>query len=378
MKKIVIIPDSFKGTMSSKEVGEIIREEALRSWPEAEIIRAEVADGGEGSVEALLSVLPGNRNYVTVSGPYKEKIKAYYGMIGETAVIEMAAAAGLPLVGTRLAAGATTTYGVGELILDALNQGAKKIILGLGGSATNDGGTGMAAALGVHFLDKNGERFVPVGDTLEQIDRIEMEELDMRLKNVQIVAMCDVSNPLCGAQGASAVFGPQKGATEEDVKRLDKGLLHLAEEIVKAGGMDVLQLPGGGAAGGMGAGAVAFLGAELQSGIDVVLDTIHFEEMLEGCSLVITGEGKIDGQSVQGKVVSGVAKRAKEKDVPVLVVVGAIDEGAEAVYDLGVSAIFSINQKPLPFEAIQNRTRSDLRKTIQSIFRFAKTAKEIE
>lgn len=378
MKKIVIIPDSFKGTMSSKEVGEIIKEEALLSWPDAEVIRAEVADGGEGSVEAFLSVLPGSREYVTVSGPYKEPVKACYGLLGDTAVIEMAAAAGLPLVGTHLSAGATTTYGVGEMILEALNQGAKKIILGLGGSATNDGGAGMAAALGVRFLDEKGNCFVPVGDTLERIAGIDMQNIDARLRDVQVVAMCDICNTLCGEQGAAAVFGPQKGATEEDVKRLDKGLLHLAEEIAKVGDKDVLTLRGGGAAGGMGAGAAAFLGAELQSGIDVVLETIHFDEMLRNCSFVITGEGKIDGQSVQGKVISGVAKRASKQNVPVLAVVGSIDEGAEAVYDIGVSAIFSINQKPLPFEAIQNRTKSDLRKTVRTIFKFAKVAKKIE
>ena len=378
MKKIVIIPDSFKGTMSSKEVGEIIKEEALASWPEVEVIRAEVADGGEGSVEAFLSVLPGNREYVTVSGPYGEPVTACYGMLGETAVIEMAAAAGLPLVGENLSAGATTTYGVGELILAALDKGAKKLILGLGGSATNDGGTGMAAALGIRFLDEEGRGFVPVGNTLEQIAKIEMDGVDHRLKNVEIIAMCDIRNTLCGTQGAAVVFGPQKGATEDEVRRLDKGLFHLAKEIEKVWKKDVLEVCGGAAAGGMGAGAAAFLGARLQSGIDVVLETIHFDKMLEDCSLVITGEGKIDGQSIQGKVVSGVARRAAKKNVPVLVVVGAIDEGAEAMYDAGVSAIFSINQKPLPFEAIQDRTKSDLRKTVRTIFRFAKVAKQIE
>lgn len=377
MKKIVIIPDSFKGTMSSKEVGEIIMEEAKKSYPEAEVIRAEVADGGEGSVEALLSALPGKRKFVTVSGPYREAVQACYGKIGDTAVIEMAAAAGLPLVGTRLAAGATTTYGVGELIADALEQGAKRIILGLGGSATNDGGAGMAAALGVRFSDAEGKEFVPVGDTLGDIDKIELEGVDERLKTVQIIAMCDVSNPLCGSRGASAVFGPQKGASAEDVKRLDRGLFHLAEKIAEAGGREVLELPGGGAAGGMGAGAVAFLRAELRSGIDVVLETIHFDEMLEGCSLVITGEGKVDGQSVQGKVISGVAKEAAKKQVPVAVVTGAIEDGAEALYEIGVDAIFSINQKPLSFEAILHRTKADLRKTARNIFQFAKMVEKI-
>lgn len=375
MKKIVVIPDSFKGTMSSKEVGQIIKEEALRCWPEAEVIRAEVADGGEGSVDAFLSVLEGKKEYVTVSDPYGDKITSYYGIFEETAVIEMAAAAGLPLVGERLSAGKTTTYGVGEMIRDALDKGVKKIILGLGGSATNDGGAGMAAALGVCFTDEKGEPFVPVGDTLEKIAGIEVDGIDKRLKEVQVIVMCDVRNTLCGEEGAAFVFAPQKGADKDEVKRLDQGLFHFAKEAEKVWDGDMLGLRGGGAAGGMGAGAAAFLGAELQSGIEVVLKMIRFEDMIENCSLVITGEGKIDEQSAQGKVISGIAAQAAKKNVPVIAFAGAIEDGAESLYDIGVNAIFSINQKPLPFEKIQNRTKSDLRKTAHNIFEFAKAIK---
>lgn len=377
MKKIVIIPDSFKGTMNSREVGEIIQEEAHSSWPDAQIIRAEVADGGEGSVEAFLSVLPGIRKYVTVTGPYGECIKAYYGLFEDMAVIEMAAAAGLPLVGTRLSAGATTTYGVGELILDALNQGVKKIILGLGGSATNDGGAGAAVAVGVRFLDVQDNAFIPVGNTLNRIEKIDIEGIDTRIQNTEFIAMCDIKNLICGKNGASAVFGPQKGATEEEVKMLDQGLLHYSRKIEQTLGIDVLKLPGGAAAGGMGVGSVAFFGANLKSGIDVVLDIIRFEEMLKDCSMVITGEGKIDGQSAQGKAIAGIAQRASKHQVPVLAIVGAIDEDAENMYELGVSAIFSINHKPLPFEKIVDRTRSDLRRTARTIFRFAKLVKQM-
>lgn len=378
MKKIVIIPDSFKGTMSSRKVGEIISEEAKRCWPEAEVIRAEVADGGEGSVDAFLSVLHGYKKCVQVTGPYGENIDSFYGLIDDIAVIEMAAAAGLPLVGERLNAGATTTMGVGQLIIDALNHGVRKIILGLGGSATNDGGAGMAAACGVRFLDKEKKSFIPVGNTLCEIAEIDFEGMDSRLKDVEIVAMCDIDNPICGENGAAAVFAPQKGASKEDVLRLDKGLFHLSKILRQTIGTDVMDLKGGGAAGGMGAGVAAFLGASLQSGIDVILDAIHFEEMLKDCSMVITGEGKIDGQSVQGKVISGIAKRAAVHKIPVIAIVGAIADDVEPVYDIGVSAIFSINQVPLPFEEIKERTCSDLRKTAKTIFQFAELAKNMK
>lgn len=378
MNKIVIIPDSFKGTMSSRDVGNIIREEALKCWPEISVINAEVADGGEGSVDAFFSALPGEKKYVSVSGPYGEKIESFYGIIDDIAVIEMAAAAGLPLVGEKKSAGKTTTFGVGELILDALSQNVKKIILGLGGSATNDGGTGVAAALGIKFLDSNNNSFVPVGDTLCNISKIDMSGKDPRLANVDIVLMCDVDNPLCGINGASEVFGPQKGATKEDIKRLDTGLYHMAQLIAKDIGMDVLNINGGGAAGGMGAGLAAYLGASLQSGIDVVLDTIRFDDMLKECSLVITGEGRIDGQSIRGKVVSGIARRASSKNVPVVVVVGDIADDVDAIYETGVSAIFSINRMAIPYSEARLRSKSDLKKTVRTVFEFINIAKQLK
>lgn len=378
MKKIVIIPDSFKGTMSSRMIGEIIAQEASDCWPGVETLRVEVADGGEGSVDAFLSVLPGTKHQLTVQGPYGEPIQSFYGQMGDTAVIEMAAAAGLPLVGEKLNAGQTSTYGVGQLICHALENGARKIILGLGGSATNDGGAGAAAALGVRFLDSEGKSFVPVGNTLHRIQHIEMHAAAERLKNVSVVAMCDINNPLCGPQGAAAVFGPQKGASPEQVVQLDAGLHHLADVIQRDLGIHVLQLPGGGAAGGMGAGAAAFFGAALESGIDVVLDTVDFDQMLEGCSMVITGEGRIDGQSARGKVIAGIAQRAQKKNVPVVAIVGDIADGAEQMYSKGVSAIFSINRVALPFIEMKHRAPSDLRQTVRNVFRFVKLAKEIQ
>lgn len=370
--KMIMIPDSFKGTMSSKEVGQIMKEEARKLWPDGEIISVQVADGGEGSVDAFLSALDGERVYETVSGPYGEKVQACYAIVGKTAIIEMASVAGLPLVGKHLSAGQTTTYGVGELIRKALDRKVEKIILALGGSATNDGGTGMASALGVRFYNQKKEQFVPVGDTLSQISKIDIEEVDSRLKGVQVVAMCDIQNTLCGELGAAKVFAPQKGATEEQVIRLDEGLHHFSDQVKRWLHKEILSLKGGAAAGGMGAGAVAFLDAQLQSGIDVVLDTIGFDELLNGCKLVITGEGKIDEQSINGKVISGVARRASKKQVPVLVVAGAVDDDAEKAYEIGVTAIFSITQKPMSFEEICKTTTSDLRRTMRSVFRFAK------
>ncbi len=377
MNKIVIIPDSFKGTMSSCDVGDIIKEEALKCWPDISVINAEVADGGEGSVDAFFSVLPGEKKCVAVSGPYGKRIESFYGLVEDVAVIEMAAAAGLPLVGGEKAVGKTTTYGVGELILDALKYNVKKVILGLGGSATNDGGTGVAAALGVKFFDNNNKNFVPVGDTLCKISRIDMTGKDSRLDNVDIVLMCDVDNPLCGNNGAAKVFGPQKGATQEDILMLDKGLCNMAHIIKKDIGVDVLNMEGGGAAGGMGAGLAAYLGASLQRGIDVVLDTICFDEMLKDCSMVITGEGKIDGQSARGKVVSGVARRAAAKNVPVIAIVGDIADDVEAIYETGVSAIFSINRMAVPYSEAKHRAKDDLKKTIRTVFEFIDIAKKL-
>ena len=369
MKKIVIIPDSFKGTMSSREIGEIVQREAIARWPSAETVRLEVADGGEGSVDAFISVMRGEKKEVVVTGPYGERIRSFYGKMGKVAVVEMAAASGLPLVGENKSAGKTTTYGVGELILAALRDGAKKVILGLGGSATNDGGTGAAAALGVAFLNKDGERFVPVGETLCDIARIDVSSLDPLCRQAEFVAMCDIDNPLCGQQGAAAIFSPQKGATPAQAQQLEQGLCHLAKQIQQDLGVDVLNLPGGGAAGGLGAGAVAFLGAVLQSGIQVILDTLQFDAALEDCSLVITGEGRIDGQSAHGKVVAGVASHALAKGVPVLAIVGDVADDADLLYEMGVSAIFSINRVAVPYEQARLRAKTDLMETVRNIFR---------
>lgn len=368
MDKMVIIPDSFKGTMSSQQVGKIIAQQAASIWPDAQIIQIPVADGGEGTVDALLEVLPGRKKLVQVQGPLGDEIESFYGMCGNTALIEMAAAAGLPLVGEKRDPGKTTTFGVGQLISAALDAGAQKIILGLGGSATNDGGTGAAAALGIQFLDEEQHPFIPVGDTLEKIQRIDFSKMDPRLGHTEILAMCDIKNPLCGTDGAAAVFGPQKGADAQQVAKLDAGLRHLAEVIQKQRERNVLELPGGGAAGGMGAGIAAFFGAKLLPGIETILDLVNFDELLNGCTLVVTGEGRIDAQSSQGKVISGVVKRAKKAKVPVIAIGGDIGEGAEQLYRLGLTAMFSINQRAIPFEMAKLRTQKNLQTTAQNVF----------
>lgn len=361
MKSVIVIPDSFKGTMSSSEVCRTM-ESAIHEINSAiEVITIPVADGGEGSVEAFLKALRGEKVYCKVTGPFFEEMEAFYGRLEQdTAVVEMAACSGLPLVEGREDPMLTTTYGVGELMLDAIEKGAKKLIVGLGGSCTNDGGVGAAAALGARFYNTEGETFIPTGGTLKDIVRIDIETCREKLKGIEIITMCDIDNPLYGKQGAAYIFGPQKGADEKMVEVLDNGLRHLQEVIQNSLKIDVSVLKGAGAAGGMGAGMVAFLGSKLQMGIETVLDVVGFEELLEGTDLVFTGEGKIDAQSLSGKVVMGVAKRAKSKGVPVMVLVGAIGEGIEPIYDEGVTAIFSINRAPIPFEEARDQSVENL------------------
>lgn len=373
MKKILLIPDSFKGTMSSIEICEIMEQAIQKFFPETKVVGIPVADGGEGSVDAFLTAVGGRKVTHTVKDPYFNDIQAFYGILpDDTAVIEMAAAAGLPLVGDRLRAEKTTTYGVGQLIEHAAKAGCKKIIVGLGGSATNDGGTGAAAALGIRFTDRAGKRFIPVGETLCDISSIDTGGLCAALKGVEIITMCDIDNPLCGPNGAAAVFAPQKGADESMVKKLDANLAHLADVVKKDLGSDMADLPGSGAAGGMGGGMAAFFGSRLQMGIETVLDTVRFDSLIEGADLVFTGEGKIDSQSLRGKVVIGVARRAKKAAVPLIAVVGDIADNIEGAYEDGVSAIFSINRKAVPFSEAKLRSKSDLALTMDNLMRFIK------
>jgi glycerate kinase len=370
MKKILLIPDSFKGTMSSSEICEIMKNAIRPYYPDAEIISIPVADGGEGSVDSFLAAAGGKKIHLTVKGPYFEDVKGFYGRLPDhTAIVEMAAAAGLPLAGERRQVEKATTYGVGELIDHAAKSGCRKIIIGLGGSATNDGGVGAAAALGIQFKDSSGKPFLPVGETLSEIASIDFSSLHPELSDVEFVTMCDIDNPLCGPHGASAVFGPQKGADEAMVRKLDRNLSHLAGLIQNGTGKDIRNLPGAGAAGGMGGGMAAFLNSKLQMGIETVLDVVHFDQLLENTDLVISGEGKIDFQSLMGKVVVGVARRTKRKNIPLIAVVGDIDDPIEGVYQEGVTAVFSTNRKAIPFDMAKPRSKSDLALTMDNLMR---------
>mgnify|MGYP000868248333 CR=1 FL=1 len=373
MKNVVLIPDSFKGTMSSEEICAIMERSIKAHYPDATVTSIPVADGGEGSVDAFLQALGGEKRTLRVQGPYREEMEGFYGVVKETtAVVEMAACAGLPLVGDRLDPSLTTTYGVGQLILDAAQCGAKTIIVGLGGSATNDGGCGAAAACGVGFFDKDGKPFVPTGATLKDVARIDVSTLAPELEGVTITTMCDIDNPYWGPTGAAHIFGPQKGADPEMVAFLNDSMKSFADIIKRDTGVDVQAIPGSGAAGGMGGGMAAFFGSELQMGIETVLDTVNFDALLSDCDLVLTGEGKIDGQSLRGKVVIGVARRTKVQNVPTLAIVGDIADDVEGAYDLGVSGIFSINRLAIPFKEAKVRAPLDMEKTIDNLMRFYK------
>ncbi|QTQ13522.1 glycerate kinase [Treponema parvum] len=373
MKKIILIPDSFKGTMSSAEICEIMKKSIEKFRPETPVVSIPVADGGEGSVEAFLAACGGQKKNIRVKGPFFEDVPSFYGILNDkkTAVIEMAACAGLPLVGDALAPEKTTTYGVGQLIIDAVNSGCSKIIMGLGGSATNDGGCGAAAALGVKFFDKDNKEFVPTGGSLQDICKIDMSSLAPELKKCSIVTMCDIDNPLYGENGAAYVFGPQKGADPDAVKRLDKGLRHLAQIVQSASGADAALTPGAGAAGGMGYGMNVFLKSKLQMGIETVLDTVNFDSILKDAECVFSGEGKIDTQSLRGKVVIGIAKRTKKADVPLIAVVGDIGDDIEEAYTKGVSAIFSTNRVAVDYSKAKLRAKKDMALTMENIMRFS-------
>ncbi|MCY8352508.1 glycerate kinase [Bacillus haynesii] len=343
--KIVIAPDSFKESMTSLEAARSIEKGFKAVLSDAEYVNIPVADGGEGTVQALVDATGGDIVHQTVTGPLGKPVKAAYGLLGDgkTAVIEMAEASGLHLVppGQRNPL-LTTTRGTGELILDAAEKGVSTIIIGLGGSATNDGGAGMAAALGAKFLNRDGEEIENGGGALAEIAKIDVSGLNPKLKHIQFEAACDVDNPLTGPRGASAVFGPQKGANSEMTALLDQNLKHYAAAVKAELGCEIDSIPGAGAAGGLGAGLFAFLNAELKSGVDIVLDTLSFSERIKGADLVITGEGKIDGQTVSGKTPAGVAKRARSENIPVIAFAGSLGEGCELVYDIGISALFSI------------------------------------
>lgn len=372
MKKCIVVSDSFKGTLSSMEICGIVRNTVPRWFPDCKVVAIPIADGGEGTVDCIRSAQNADAVHVTVSGAYGEPIQGVYARFGSCAVIEMAAAAGLPSVKDKKDPTATTTFGVGEMILHAVKHGCTEILLGLGGSATNDGGCGCAAALGTVFTDAQDRSFIPVGATLKDIAHIDPSATKKLLSKVKLSIMTDVENPLCGKNGAAYVFAPQKGADMQQVRMLDSGLNHLAEVIRSDLGEDVLWLPGAGAAGGMGAGCVAFIGGTLRSGVDAMLDIADFDRQLENADLVITGEGRIDSQTAHGKLISGVARRTQARRVPLIAIAGCIDDGAATLYENGVTAMFATNRASLPVSELKERAAKDYQAVLEDVLRILK------
>ena len=351
--RVVVAPDSYKGSVSALGVAEAMERGILRIFPAAEVRKVPIADGGEGTVEALVTATGGEMKISEVKGPFGEKVNAHWGILGDgqTAVLEMAAASGLPLVPKeKRDPRITTTYGTGELMRNALDAGLRRIIIGIGGSATNDGGVGMAQALGVKFISKDGTELAPGGGSLINLEKIDLTGLDPRLLETEITVACDVDNPLCGLRGASAVFGPQKGATPAMVQELDSALRHFAQCAREVTGRDVAELAGAGAAGGLGAGLMFFTPAKLKPGVEIVLDAVKFADIVNTAAFVITGEGRTDFQTAYGKAPVGVAKVAKQFHVPVFCISGGLGEGADDVLAQGIDAVMSICSRPLSLE----------------------------
>ncbi len=382
MKKIVIAPDSFKGNLTSLEVASCLEKGVKRVLPKARCIKVPMADGGEGTVQSLVDAANGKLIKKRVKGPTGKLVFARYGWLAskKTAVIEMAEASGLPLVtGREKNPLKTTTYGTGQLMLDAINHGAQKIIIGIGGSATNDGGVGMAQALGVKFLNANGREIKELGSggMLAKIASIDIQRLDARVPNTEIVVACDVKNPLYGKKGAAHVFGPQKGATPKIVEILDTNLKHLSKLIKRDLNKDVGRMPGAGAAGGLGAGLVAFAGAKLKSGIDIVLNATELSKYIKGADLVITGEGRIDFQTAFGKTPAGVAKAANKLNVPVIAIGGALTDDARKVFAHGIDGIASAAAKDMTLEEALRDSRGHLADAAERVIRMLLIGKKI-
>lgn len=368
--KIVIAPDSFKESLTALEVAAHIRAGFSEVYPDADYVVLPVADGGEGTVDAMVAATGGTVIDLVVTGPLGELVDAFFGLTGDgkTAIIEMAAASGLMLVPPEARDPlVTTTFGVGELIAAALDRGARHLIVGIGGSATNDGGAGMLQALGVRLLDVDGRGLGPGGGELCRLDTIDVSGLDPRLANCRVEVACDVDNPLVGPRGASVVFGPQKGATPEKVAFLDANLGHYAAVVKKALGVDIAELPGAGAAGGLGGGFKAFLGADLKPGSEIVTAAVGLDAAVADADLVITGEGRIDGQTVRGKTPIGVARVAKRHGKPVIGIAGCLGDEAEVVFRHGIDAVFSILSRPCSLSEALAAAGDNLRVTARNV-----------
>lgn len=366
--RIVIAPQSLKGSLTAAEAGRAIAEGARDVYPGADIAIVPVADGGEGTVQALVDATGGNMVRLVVTGPLGQPVEAFFGLLGDgrTAAIEMAACAGLPLVPpAQRDPRITTTYGVGELIRAALDHGYRRFILGIGGSATNDGGAGMAQALGALLTNSEGQAIEPGGAALSRLATISAEHIDPRLTECVFDVACDVTNPLCGPKGATAIYGPQKGATPEMIIALDAALAHYAQIIERDLGRAVAEIPGSGAAGGLGAGLLAFVHATLRPGAQIVLEAVHLEEQIRTAHLVITAEGQIDEQTAYGKSVGAVAELAGRYNLPVLALAGSLGEGYQAVYKLGVSAVATLPSGPMSLDYAMRHAAPLLRDTTE-------------
>ena len=373
--KIVIAPDSFKGSLTALQVSDAVEQGVKRIFPNVQIEKVPMADGGEGTVQSLVDATGGQLLAESVTDPLGGKVEANYGILGDgvTAVIEMAAASGLPLVPLdKRNPMLTTTYGTGELIKAALERGCRKFIIGIGGSATTDGGGGVAQALGVRLLDSNGKDIEFGGIGLSKLAKIDMSTIDERIAETETVVACDVDNPLTGQRGAARVYGPQKGATPEQVELLDQYLEHFAEIVKRDLGKDVKETPGSGAAGGLGAGLMAFLNAELKSGIDIVIEASDLRKRMAGADLVITGEGQLDEQTAYGKTPTGVSRVAEEMGIPVLAIAGGIKSGAETSYEEGIDAMMSIVPGPISLEEAIERSSELVAETAERAARIMK------
>ncbi|MBV1812192.1 MULTISPECIES: glycerate kinase [Pseudomonas syringae group] len=351
--KIVIAPDSFKDSLSAQAVADAIASGLAEVWPDAELVKCPMADGGEGTVEAVLDACEGQWMSAQVSGPLGDSVSAQWGWLAQsrTAIIEMAMASGLQLLTLKQRdACLTSTEGTGQLISAALDAGAQRVILAIGGSATNDGGSGMLSALGARFLDRNDQPLPRGGRALTDLARIDLSDLDPRLANVRVEIAADVDNPLCGPTGASHIFGPQKGASPDQVLALDAALAHFADHSARTLGRDLRDSPGSGAAGGMGFAAKAYLNASFRAGVEVVADLTGLEQALVGADLVITGEGRFDAQTLRGKTPLGVARVAQRQRIPVIVLAGTLGEGYEQLYRHGISAAFALTSGPMDLE----------------------------
>ncbi len=371
MKKVVIAPDSFKESLSAFEISEVIAKAFRNIYPDIETVCLPLADGGEGTVEALLYNLEGEKIEVSVKDPLSRLHKGFYGWVSskKLAIIEMAQASGLPLLkpeerNPRL----TDSYGTGQLIIDALDKGAENIILGLGGSATNDGGIGMMRALGARFLDQQGHELGKGGQALKNLDMIDLSALHPQIEKVHFHIACDVNNPLCGEDGASAVFGPQKGATPSDVQLLDEALQNYAEVIKRKVGKDIHRLPGAGAAGGMGAAFYAFFShVEFEPGIDIICRTVNMDQHMKGADLAITGEGRMDFQTLSGKTPMGVVRSAMRYNVPVIAINGSLGKDYGKLLENGFTAVFDTTTSPMELHEALKMTEENLYQTALSV-----------